>query len=308
MHRVYADPIATTKESALSPTRSFIQQNVAAPIERAEAIDAVAEPLQSAARRALPEDSVAKELLSGSWLGHPLHPVLTDVVVGAWTSGAILDLLGGDDRRTAADDLVAVGVLAALPTALTGLSDWAELQEGSRRVGTVHALGNLAAIGLQSASLLLRRRGFRSAGVALSSTGLLVNALSAWLGGHLSFGQGVGVDQTVFDDPPRSWTSVIDEDKLSEGTLIRRSANGTGVVLIRHRGRVHALIDRCSHRGCSLSEGSFDGTAITCGCHGSRFALDGSLLRGPATASQPALETRVRDDRVEVKRARKPVR
>ena len=292
----------------MSPNRSFLQQNVAAPLERAEALDTVAEPLQSVARRALPEDSVAKELLSGSWLGHPLHPLLTDVVVGAWISGAVLDLLGGDKRTEAADDLVAVGLLAALPAALTGLSDWAELKDGSRRVGAAHAIGNLAAIGLQSGSWLLRRRAHRSAGVALSAGGLIVSALTAWLGGHLSFGRGVGVDQTVFEDPPSSWTAVIDEDKLAEGKLVRRSANGTGVVLVRHRGRIHALTDRCSHRGCSLSEGSFDGTAITCGCHGSRFALNGSLLRGPATASQPALEARVRDDRVEVRRARTPVR
>ena len=292
----------------MSPNRSFLQQNVAVPLERAETLDTVAEPLQGVARRALPEDSVAKELLSGSWLGHPLHPLLTDVVVGAWISGAVLDLLGGDKRAEAADDLVAVGLLAALPAALTGVSDWAELKDGSRRVGTAHAVGNLAAIGLQSGSWLLRRRAHRSAGVALSAGGLIVSALTAWLGGHLSFGRGVGVDQTVFEDPPTGWTAVIDEDKLAEGKLVRRSANGTGVVLVRHRGRIHALTDRCSHRGCSLSEGSFDGTAITCGCHGSRFALDGSLLRGPATASQPALESRVRDDRVEVRRARTPVR
>ena len=271
-------------------------------------IDSVAAPLQSAARRVLPEDSAAKEALSGSWLGHPLHPLLTDLVVGAWASAAVLDLLGGEARQAAADDLVAAGVLAALPTALTGVSDWAELQDGARRVGTAHALGNLAAVGLQSGSWLLRRRGRRSAAVGLSAGGLLVSGLSAWLGGHLSFGQGIGVDQTVFEDLPDSWTSLIDEDKLPEGKLVRRSANGTGVVLVRHRGRVHALTDRCSHRGCSLSEGSFDGTAITCGCHGSRFDLEGRLLRGPATASQPALETRVRDDRVEVRRARDSAR
>lgn len=131
-----------------------------------------------------------------------------------------------------------------------------------------------------------------------------VGALSAWLGGHLSFGRGVGVDQTVFESLPTAWTSVIDDGRLAEGELVRRSVHGTGVVLIRHRGRVHALTDRCSHRGCSLSEGSFDGSAITCACHGSRFGLDGTLLRGPATASQPALETRVREGRVEVRAPR----
>jgi nitrite reductase/ring-hydroxylating ferredoxin subunit len=124
---------------------------------------------------------------------------------------------------------------------------------------------------------------------------------SAWLGGHLSFGQGVGVDQTAFEAPPSAWTAVIDADKLESGELVRRSARGTGVVLLRHRGAVHALVDRCSHRGCSLSEGSFDGTAITCACHGSRFGLGGELLNGPATAPQPALETRIHDGKVEVR-------
>ncbi|HEX6762753.1 MAG TPA: Rieske (2Fe-2S) protein [Gaiellaceae bacterium] len=282
--------------------RSFVQERIAAPIERAQALDRIAEPLQEAARRVVPEDSAAKELLSGTWLGHPLHPVLTDVVVGAWTSASILDLLG--ERGDAADELVAAGVAAALPAALSGWSDWAELRGGSRRVGTVHAVGNVASISLQALSLLLRRRERRAAGTALSLAALAAGGFSAWLGGHLSFGRGVGVDQTVFEDPPTTWTSVIDEDKLAEGEPVRRSAQGTGVLLVRHRGEVHALVDRCSHRGCSLSEGSFDGSAITCPCHGSRFGVDGRLLRGPATASQPVLETRVRAGRVEVRAGR----
>ncbi|HEY7398161.1 MAG TPA: Rieske (2Fe-2S) protein [Gaiellaceae bacterium] len=280
--------------------RSFAHEQVAAPIEAAQALDRIAEPLQEAARRAVPEESLAKEVLSGTWLGHPLHPVLTDVVVGAWTSASILDLRGRE-RARAADDLVAVGVAAALPTALTGWSDWAELRGGSRRLGTVHALGNVAALSLQALSLVLRRRERRAAGAALSLAALAAGGFSAWLGGELSFGRGVGVDQTAFEDPPANWTSVIDDEKLVEGEPTRRSAQGTGVLLIRHHGRVHALVDRCSHRGCSLSEGSFDGSAITCGCHGSRFGLDGRLLRGPATAPQPALETRVRNGRVEVR-------
>lgn len=280
--------------------RTLPQEAIAAPLEEASSLDAVAEPLQTLVRRVVPETSFAKELVGGSWLGHPLHPMLTDVVVGTWTSAAVLDLLGGA-RRRAADDLVGIGVVAALPTALSGLADWAELKDGERRIGTVHALGNAAAVALQSASWLLRRHDRRGAAFALSSLAMTLSAGSAWLGGHLSFGRGVGVDQTAFESPPSAWTSVIDDERLADGELVRRSAQGTGVVLIRDAGRVHALVDRCSHRGCSLSEGSFDGSAITCSCHGSRFGLDGRLLRGPATASQPALDTRVRDGRIEVR-------
>jgi nitrite reductase/ring-hydroxylating ferredoxin subunit len=131
--------------------------------------------------------------------------------------------------------------------------------------------------------------------------GLAVASGSAWLGGHLAFAQGVGVDQTAFEDAPTSWTPLIDARKLKQGRPVRRSARGTPILLLRHERQIHALLDRCNHRGCSLSEGIFDGTAITCPCHGSQFGVDGRLLREPATSPQPTLETRVQAGRVEVR-------
>ena len=282
-------------------TRSRVAESVAGPIERASSIDPLLEPLQAGVRRFLPEESLAKEILSGSWIGHPVHPLLTDAVVGSWLSAFILDTVGPDSYQQAADQLIAVGLVAAAPTALTGLSDWAELRAGARRVGGLHALGNLVATALHLTSWLLRRRGRRPAGQAASMLGLAAAGVSAWLGGHLSFAQGVGVDQTVFEEPPTAWTSLIDANKLKQDRPVRRSARGTAVVLLRHDRQIHALIDRCSHRGCSLSEGSFDSSTITCPCHGSQFGVDGRLLRGPATNPQPTLETRVRDGRVEVR-------
>lgn len=280
--------------------RAVLPDRVAAGIGRIRALDPFADELQAAVRELVPEDSAAKEALSGTWLGHPLHPLLTDLVIGSWTSAFVLDMRG-PKRRRAADDLVAFGVLAALPTAFSGLSDYAELSGRTRRVGTAHALGNASALTLQALSWRARRRRRRTAGVVLSVLGILASTCSAWLGGHLSFGEGVGVDQTSFEDAPTSWTPLIDESKLGDDAPVRRSAAGTGVLLVKHRGRVHALVDRCSHRGCSLSEGSLSDSAITCPCHGSRFALDGTVLHGPATARQPTLEVRIRDGRVEVR-------
>ena|SRR5215831_89931 len=49
------------------------------------------------------------------------------------------------------------------------------------------------------------------------------------------------------------------------------------------QGKVRVLAINCSHLGCSIAlnqaEQSFD-----CPCHGSRFHLDGTVLRGPAAA------------------------
>jgi nitrite reductase/ring-hydroxylating ferredoxin subunit/uncharacterized membrane protein len=270
-------------------------------LERLSLLDRPAALLQRAVRKLVP-DGAPKDGLSGTWLGHPLHPPLTDVVVGSWTSALLLDLAGGERSRPAAKTLVGAGILASIPTAAAGASDWAELRGGERRVGLVHAIGNSAALVLQISSWRARRRGDHASGVALSTAAMGVATFSAFLGGHLSFTRGVGVNQTAFEEFPDAWTHVTDEDQLEDGEPIRRSAAGAAVMLVRYRGRIHAIADRCSHRGCSLSEGEVGSDSVTCACHGSRFGLDGSLLRGPATTPQPALEVRVREGGVEVRR------
>jgi nitrite reductase/ring-hydroxylating ferredoxin subunit/uncharacterized membrane protein len=279
------------------------RESLAEAIEGLDLLDSVAEPLQQLAKGLVPEGSRLKDALSGTWLGHPLHPPLTDVVVGAWTSALLLDLVG-DDAEAAADTLVAAGIVAAVPTALSGLSDWADVRGGSRRVGTVHALGNTTALTLNVLSLVARRRGDRGRGRLLSAAAFGVASFSAWLGGHLSFGKGIGVNQTAFDSAPEDWTPVLDADELHDGALTAAAAGTTPVLLLRRGEHVHALDDRCSHRGCPLHEGTLDGDTITCGCHGSTFRLDGSVVNGPATAPQPRFDARLSDGKVEIRAVR----
>jgi nitrite reductase/ring-hydroxylating ferredoxin subunit/uncharacterized membrane protein len=282
--------------------KPLARETIANRIEQLEPLDSVFEPLQRAVRSAVPQESQLKDLLSGTWLGHPLHPPLTDVVIGAWTSALLLDLLGGKHGQQAADRLVAAGMLAAVPTASAGLSDWAELRGGSRRVGSVHALGNTTALTLHTLSWLARRRGNRARGLTLSALGYGVATFSAWLGGHLSFAQGVGVNQTAFEEAPSEWTPVLDETKLEEGQPTAARADGLAVVLVRRGEQLHALADRCSHRGCSLHKGKLNpDETLTCPCHGSTFRLDGSIVKGPATSPQPAFDVRTNEGKVEIR-------
>jgi len=283
--------------------KPLARETVAERIEQLELLDAVSEPLQNVVRRAVPQESQLKDLLSGTWLGHPVHPPLTDVVIGAWTSALLLDLLGSKNGEEAADRLVATGILAAVPTASAGLSDWAELRGGSRRVGTVHALGNTTALLLHTLSWFARRHGDRARGVALSTLGFGVASFSAWLGGHLSFARGVGVNQTAFEEAPSEWTPVIDVAKLEDRKPIPARANALAVVLVRSGEKLYALADRCSHRGCALHEGKLNpGETLTCPCHGSTFRLDGSIVKGPATSPQPAFDVRTNEGKVEIRR------
>jgi nitrite reductase/ring-hydroxylating ferredoxin subunit/uncharacterized membrane protein len=279
------------------------RESLAERIEGLGPLDAVAEPLQQLAKAAVPEGSTLKDALSGTWLGHPLHPPLTDVVIGAWTSALLLDLLGDESSEPAADTLVAAGVAAAVPTALSGLSDWADTRGGSRRVGTVHALGNTTALVLHVLSWFARRGGDRRRGRLLSGAGFAIASFSAWLGGHLSFGKGIGVNQTAFDSAPEEWTAVLDAEHLSEGALTAATVDTTPVLLLRRGDQVHALDDRCSHRGCALHEGRLENDTIVCPCHGSTFRLDGSIVRGPATAPQPRFDARIVDGKLEIRAA-----
>jgi nitrite reductase/ring-hydroxylating ferredoxin subunit len=137
----------------------------------------------------------------------------------------------------------------------------------------------------------------------MSGAGYAVATFSAWLGGHLSFGKGVGVDQTVFDSAPAEWTPVLAQAALPERTLVGAKANGLGVLLVRTGEELFALDDRCSHRGCSLHDGTLNNEeTVTCPCHGSTFRLDGSIVRGPATAPQPSFDVRANAGQIEIRR------
>jgi len=231
---------------------------------------------------------------------------LTDVVIGTWTSALLLDVLGGKRGGRAADYLVGVGVLAALPTAVTGLSDWAELGGATRRIGSIHAIGNSAALVLQGLSWVARRRGRRGSAIALSALGYGMVTFSAWLGGHLSFRRGVGVNQTAFEDGLSEWTVLLDEAdlRLEEEELTLAHANGVDVLLVRANDRIYALADRCSHRGCGLHEGELRAESVICPCHGSTFRLDGTVVKGPATAPQPTFDLRTRQGKIEIRQTK----
>jgi nitrite reductase/ring-hydroxylating ferredoxin subunit/uncharacterized membrane protein len=282
----------------LTPLEPLVNQ-----IQAAEVLDAPAKTVGKAVRENV--TGQLKDVLSGTWLGHPVHPMLTDVVIGSFTSASLLDLLTSDSGPSS-ERLIGLGLLAYLPTAAAGVSDWADseaVDDSIRRIGLVHAGCNAVGATLYAASWRARKRGARGFGAALGLAGMAVMSAGGYLGGYLSLTKGVGPAQTVFDPGPTEWTPAADASLLSEGRPTRVVVDDTPVLLLRENDSIYAIHDRCSHRGCSLSEGEVEGDEIVCGCHGSRFSLrDGSVKHGPATAAQPAFQVRVQDGRVEVRR------
>ena len=123
-------------------------------------------------------------------LGHSLHPVLTDLTLGFWTSATLLDVLGGGACRRAAALLTSAGVAVAVPTAVAGAADWAEMTDSERRVGAVHALGPDVATFLFMGSRVARLRGRYAAATRLGLGANLVMMGAGFLGGHLALNQG----------------------------------------------------------------------------------------------------------------------
>lgn len=258
-----------------------------------------AETVQDAVK-AVPQP--VRDVLDGVWLGAPLHPALTDVPLGAWSAAAALDIIGSE----AADDALAVGVLAVLPAALTGLNDWSHLKGEPKELGIRHALLNSGALLLNVGSLALRRKGRRGVARILSGAAFLGTLYSAHLGGRLSFGLGVRVNHTAFEHPRDRYAPVIDAKQLDDGGLHRVELEGEAVVVAKcEDGEVCAISAVCTHMGGPLDKGERDGDTVACPWHGSSFDLrTGEVEHGPAVFPQPRYETRVRAGKVEIRAAK----
>lgn len=158
-------------------------------LEGAESLDSTAGLVQDAARPAL-RGSVG-EVLRGEPIDHPLHPALVVIPMGAWLSATLLDLTGGD--ASAARRLIAFGCLGALPAAAAGAADFVETKGEERRVALAHAVINDVALALYVSSWRSRADGRRRNGTLLALVGSGLLAAGGWLGGHLAYRRGVGV-------------------------------------------------------------------------------------------------------------------
>jgi nitrite reductase/ring-hydroxylating ferredoxin subunit/uncharacterized membrane protein len=252
-----------------------------------------------------------KNFLHGTKLGHPLHPILTDIPIGAYTTTAVMDLmelLGKEDMRPGADASLAIGLAGAAGAAVTGTVDWTGTSGQNRRVGLMHATLNIGATLLNTASLIFRKKTtHRKLAMGLSFWAYGITMLAAYLGGHLVYGQQMGVDHTAGGGPyPLRFTDVCPDEDVKEGKMICTEAGNITVLLARQAGRLYAIAHTCSHLGGPLSEGELlDNACVKCPWHNSVFSLeDGRVMEGPATQPQPKFETRIHNGNIQVKLAK----
>jgi uncharacterized membrane protein len=137
--------------------------------------------------------------------GKPSHPPLTDVSVGAYTVGVAMLVAGAaglEQEAMATGALLAIsgGLIAAIPTMLTGLLDYFDLPKrtAARTLATYHLFVMLAATALFAATWLAQRRGYldgdvTTLGLILGVCAFAVLVIGGSLGGALAYVYGVRV-------------------------------------------------------------------------------------------------------------------
>ena len=299
---VTAEPAADLETARRKgPARSVLSASrpaaLAERIERAPGPDRPVRALSDTVVRALPPGS-RTDALHGVPFGQPAHPALVRMPLGCWTSAVLLDFFRGTER--ASGTLVAVGLAGALPSAATGLADWSALHRHQQRVGLVHAISQASATTLFGASLLARATGRNGNGKLLSATGLAVATVGAYLGGHLALRLGAGAShaEPIEHLAALGWHDLCPVGELPNGRLTRRQLGYLSLLALRQDDAVHVLSDHCAHLGGPLHQGRVvtvrGATCVTCPWHGSTFRVsDGAVIHGPATARQPAFESRI---------------
>ena len=94
---------------------------------------------------------------------------------------------------------------------------------------------------------------------------------------------------------------VLGEKELEEGKMKRISVNGTPVLLIKQKGKIFAIDNRCPHQACAMSGGSLDGLAIICPCHDWRFSLENGEYEGDASFKLNMFELKIESGKIWVK-------
>src|SRR5215472_16508358 len=261
-----------SRHSRSGPRLLSAPADLAGRLEHAEPLDRVTQPLAEAIRRGLPTGGRA-DALHGVWLGQPVHPALV---------------------------ALPLGLAGTLPAAAAGLADYASLHREQQRVGLVHAASGAGASALFAASLLARMAGRDNGGRLLALGGLAAVTTGGFLGRHLAFGLGAGAShaEPVAHLTALGWHDLCRIYELPDGRLARRRLGYLTLTMLRQGNDVLALADQCAHLGGPLHQGTLTddggGPCVTCPWHGSTFRLtDGAVVHGPATARQPAFDTRV---------------
>lgn len=146
-------------------------------------------------------------------LGHAIHPMLIVFPVGLLTTAVIFDVIQifTDNPRWGAVSfgMISAGLIGGIAAALFGVIDWMAIPRGTRarRIGLFHGFGNafvLLLFGMSWFSRLLAPSKPTPMAIGLGVVGVVLIAVTGWLGGELIARLGISVDEGAHVNAPSS--------------------------------------------------------------------------------------------------------
>ena len=96
------------------------------------------------------------------------------------------------------------------------------------------------------------------------------------------------------------WVSVATIDELPDGAALAAEAGGAEVAIFNQGGELHALDNRCLHRGGPLAQGVVRDGVVACPLHLWRYDVVTGRCIGSSGAALRRYEVRAQDCRIEV--------
>ena len=254
-----------------------------------------------------------------SFRSHPIHPMVVAFPIGLWVTSFIFDLIGAASHEQGyffvSFYMIIAGCIGAVLAAVPGVIDlFGAIPENSsgRSRGYIH--GSLNTVALLVFIYSAYRRGGPNnvadgVAIAASAIGVVLIAISGWLGGTLVYRNQIGVDHRYANAgkfKERSVESfsrpVCNQSELGDGQMMLARIGEERISIARCSEGIFAFGDQCTHKGGPLSDGAFVGCTVQCPWHGSQFDVrTGRVVAGPAEGKIKIYAIEVRAGEVYVK-------
>jgi len=95
------------------------------------------------------------------------------------------------------------------------------------------------------------------------------------------------------------FAKVALKKEISAGKMKAIDVAGVSVLLANIAGEYYAIGNKCTHRGCKLSSGVFEGETVKCPCHKSVFNVKtGEVVHGPASKPEPKFAVKLEEEQL----------
>ncbi len=98
-----------------------------------------------------------------------------------------------------------------------------------------------------------------------------------------------------------TFQKVAEVKDMTPGSSRAVELSGQQIALFNIGGTFFAIGNACTHRGGSLSEGTVEGTTVTCPLHGAEFDVTtGKNMTPPAPGEVPSYKVRIEGNDIQV--------